>query len=168
MNTLIKGIITFSLKNRLLVFLLTGLIAIAGIFSYIQTPIVAFPDFTNTEIIIITQWPGRSAEEIERFVTVPIEITMNAVQRKTNMRSRTMFGLSTVSILFEDGVDDSYARQQILSLLPDIDLPDGVQPDLTPPTGPIDEIYRYTLHSKRYNITELRTIQDWVVERALR
>jgi len=152
----------------MLVFAMTAIIAIAGIYSYVKTPIVAFPDFTNTEIRIITQWPGRSAEEIERFVTVPIEITMNAVQRRTNMRSRTMFGLSVVSILFEDGVDDSYARQQILSLLPDIDLPEGVQPDLTPPTGPIDEIYRYTLHSKRYSTTELRTIQDWVVERALR
>jgi len=147
---------------------MTAIIAIVGIYSYVQTPIVAFPDFANTEIRIITQWPGRSAEEIERFVTTPIEITMNAVQRKTNMRSRTMFGLSVVSVLFEDGVDDSYARQQILALLPDIDLPEGVQPDLTPPTGPIDEIFRYTLRSDRYSVSELRTLQDWVVERAIR
>src|SRR5271169_7095639 len=125
MKDFVNGIVTFSLRNRMLIFAMTGLIAIVGIYSYLQTPIVAFPDFTNTEIRIITQWPGRSAEEIERFVTTPIEITMNAVQRKTNMRSRTMFGLSVVSILFEDGVDDSYARQQILSLLPDIDLPEG-------------------------------------------
>ena len=170
MNTLIKGIITFSLKNRLLVFLLTGLVAIGGIYSYVQTPIVAFPDFTNTEIKIITQWPGRSAEEIERFVTVPIEITMNAVQRKTNLRSRTMFGLSVVSLVFEDGVDDAYARQQIIAKLPDIDLPDGVEPSLTPPAGPIDEIFRYTIKAdpKRYSTAELRTLQDWVVERGLR
>lgn len=170
MNSLIKSIITFSLKNRLLVFAFTGLIAIAGIYAYVQTPIVAFPDFTNTEIRIITQWPGRSAEEIERFVTVPIEITMNAVQRKTNLRSRTMFGLSIVSLVFEDGVDDAYARQQIIAKLPDIDLPDGVLPSLTPPAGPIDEIYRYTIKAdpKRYTNTELRTLQDWVVERGLR
>jgi cobalt-zinc-cadmium resistance protein CzcA len=170
MNSIVKNIIAFSLKNRLLIFALTGLMVIAGIYSYVKTPIVAFPDFTNVEIKIITQWPGRSAEEIERFVTIPIEIEMNSVQRKVNLRSRTMFGLSVVSIVFEDDVDDSYARQQVLSRLPDIDLPDGVNPSLTPPTGPIDEIYRYTLHAdpKRYTIAELRTIQDWVVDRALR
>jgi cobalt-zinc-cadmium resistance protein CzcA len=166
----VNGIVTFSLRNRMLIFAMTGLIAIVGIYSYLQTPIVAFPDFTNTEIRIITQWPGKSAEEIERFVTIPIEITMNAVQRKTDMRSRTMFGLSTVSILFEDGVTDEYARQQILALMPNIDLPPGVTPDLTPNTGPIDEIFRYTLHAdtNRYSATELRTIQDWIVERTLR
>lgn len=170
MNNLIKNIIKFSLRNRLLIFALTALVAIMGIYAYVRTPIVAFPDFTNTEIRLITQWPGRSAEETERFVTVPIEIAMNAVQRKTNMRSRTMFGLSVVSIVFEDGVDDSYARQQLLALLPGIDLPEGVIPELTPPTGPIDEIFRYTLKAdtNRYTTAELRTLQDWVVDRALR
>lgn len=170
MNKFINNIIKFSLKNRLLIFALTASLAIMGIFAYIKTPVVAFPDFTNTEIRIITQWPGRSAEEIERFVTIPIEISMNAVQRKTNMRSRTMFGLSVVSVVFEDGVEDSYARQQITALLPGIDLPGGVMPELPPPTGPIDEIYRYTLRAdtNRYNTAELRTMQDWVVERALR
>lgn len=170
MNNFIKGIIGFSLRNRILVFAMIAIIAAVGIYSYIQTPIVAFPDFTNTEIQLITQWPGKSADEMERFVTVPIEITMNGVQRKVAMRSRTMFGLSVVSILFEDGVDDSYARQQILGLLPDIDLPNGVTPDLTPNTGPIDEIYRYYIQAdtNRYSSAEVRAIQDWVIERAIR
>ncbi len=170
MTNFIKGLVSFSLKNRILIFAITAIAVTMGIFSYVKTPIVAFPDFTNTEIRIITQWHGKSAEEIERFVTVPIEIAMNAVQRKTNMRSRTMFGLSVVSILFEDGVEDQYARQQIMSMLQDVDLPDGVTPYLTPPTGPIDEIFRYTIKADTniYSSAEIRTIQDWVIERAIR
>ncbi len=170
MYKFVKGIITFSLKNRLLVMILTVLMAIMGVYSYNQTPIVAFPDFTNTEIRIITQWQGHSAEEIERFVTIPIEIVMNSVQRKVNLRSRTMFGLSVISIVFEDGVDDTYARQQVLALLPELDLPAGVTPQLTPPTGPVDEIFRYTVKSENntYSNAELRTIEDWVIERNLR
>src|SRR3974377_2358139 len=148
MNKFIESIITFSLKNSQLIFALTAIIAIAGIYSYVQTPIVAFPDFTNTEIRIITQWPGRSAEEVERFVTVPIEIAMNAVQRKTNMRSRSMFGLSDVNLIFEDNVEDMYGRQQMTALLADVELPEGASVSLTPPTGPVDEIYRYTLESR--------------------
>ncbi len=165
---MIKSLITFSLKNKLLIFFLTAILLLAGIFSYIKTPIVVFPDFTNTEIRIITLWPGRSAQEVERFVTIPIEITMNSVQRKTNLRSQSMFGLSVVSLVFEDDVDDMYARQQITGLLNDIDLPEGASSQLTPPTGPIDEIYRYTIHSDHHAPAELRTLQDWVIDRNLR
>jgi len=165
---MIKNIIAFSLKNRILIFVLTAVLFIGGIYSYVKTPIVAFPDFTNTQISIITLWPGRSAQEVERFVTTPIEITMNSVQRKTNLRSQSMFGLSVVSIVFEDDVDDMYARQQITGLLNDIDLPEGANSELTPPTGPIDEIYRYTIHSAHHTPAELRTIQDWVIDRNLR
>ncbi|HEY4800758.1 MAG TPA: efflux RND transporter permease subunit, partial [Bacteroidia bacterium] len=168
MDKLIRNIIGFSLKNRVFIFFLTAILLIAGVFSYIKTPIVAFPDFTNTQIRIITLWPGRSAQEVERFVTIPIEITMNSVQRKTNLRSQSMFGLSVVSLVFEDDVDDMYARQQITGLLNDIELPEGATSQLTPPTGPIDEIYRYTLHSPHHTPAELRTIQDWVIDRNLR
>src|SRR5437763_719542 len=103
-----KKIIAFSLKNKIFIFFATAILAGIGVFSYLHTPIVAFPDFTNTNIHIITQWPGRSAEEVERFVTVPIETQMNAVQRKTDMRSRSMFGLSDVNLVFEDDVEDWY------------------------------------------------------------
>src|ERR1035437_3166851 len=168
MNNFIKGIIGFSLKNKIFVFFLTAILLIGGIFSYIKTPIVAFPDFTNTQITIITLWPGRSAQEVERFVTIPIEITMNSVQRKTNLRSQSMFGLSVVTLVFEDDVEDMYARQQINGLLPGVDLPEGATSELTPPTGPIDEIYRYTIHSPRHTPAELRTLQDWVIDRNLR
>ena len=147
---------------------MTGTFALAGIFCFIKTPIVAFPDFTNTQIRIITRWPGRSAQEIERFVTIPVEITMNSVQRKINLRSQSMFGLSVVTLVFEDDVDDSYARQQITAILPGVSLPEGAETELTPPTGPTDEIFRYTLHSNHHTPAELRTIQDWVIDRNLR
>ena len=91
MNKFIKGIITFSLKNKMMIFALTILLCIAGVFSFINTPLEAFPDVTNTQIIIVTDWKGRSAEEVERFVSIPIEVAMNSVQKKTNVRSITMF-----------------------------------------------------------------------------
>jgi cobalt-zinc-cadmium resistance protein CzcA len=146
---------------------MTGILAVSGIYCFIKTPIVAFPDFTNTQIQIITRWPGRSAQEVERFVTIPVEIVMNSVQRKTNLRSQSLFGLSVVTLIFEDDVEDLYARQQITGLLASIDLPEGAETKLTPPTGPTDEIFRYTLHSKHRTPTELRTIQDWIIDRNL-
>src|SRR5207342_1338948 len=108
MNKFISGIVTFSLKNRFFIFFMTALIIIAGIWSYVKTPLEAFPDVTNTQIIIVTEWNGRSAEEIERFVTTPIEISMNSVQKKTSVRSITMFGLSVIKIIFDDDVDDFF------------------------------------------------------------
>ena len=167
MNNFVKNIISFSLRHKLFIFFMTGILAISGIYCFIKTPIVAFPDFTNTQIQIITRWPGRSAQEVERFVTIPVEIVMNSVQRKTNLRSQSLFGLSVVTLIFEDDVDDLYARQQITGLLTSIDLPEGAETELTPPTGPTDEVYRYTLHSKHRTPAELRTIQDWVIDRNL-
>jgi len=167
MNDFVKNVISFSLRHKLFVFFMTGILAVAGIYSFLKTPIVAFPDFTNTQIQIITRWPGRSAQEVERFVTIPVEIVMNSVQRKTNLRSQSLFGLSVVTLVFEDDVDDLYARQQITGLLPSIDLPEGAEAELTPPTGPTDEIFRYTIHSKHRSPTELRTIQDWLIDRNL-
>jgi cobalt-zinc-cadmium resistance protein CzcA len=140
MNKFIQGIIAFSLKNRGFVFLLTLVAVIAGVVSYRNTPIEAFPDVTNTEITIITQWPGRSAEEIEKFVTAPIEIALNPVQKKTSVRSTTLFGLSVVKVIFDDGVDDAYARVQVNNLLGGADLPDGADPEVQPPYGPTGEI----------------------------
>ncbi|WP_229376571.1 efflux RND transporter permease subunit [Fibrella aquatilis] len=168
MNALIKAILTFSLKNRFFVFFMVGSIAIAGLVSYLRTPIEAFPDVTNTQIIVVTEWNGRSAEEVERFVTVPIEVAMNSVQRKTNVRSITMFGLSVMKIIFEDDVEDFFARQQVNNLLRTVSLPEGVEPDIQPPYGPTGEIFRYTLKSPTRDTRELLTIQNWVIDRQLR
>ncbi|MBS1650829.1 MAG: efflux RND transporter permease subunit [Bacteroidetes bacterium] len=168
MESFIKSIIIFSLRNKGVVIFSTILVFFIGIYSYTSTPIVAFPDFTNTQITIISQWPGKSAQEVERFVTVPVEISMNAVQKKMHLRSRSMYGLSVITIIFEDEVEDMYARQQVTNLLNEIDLPDGVQPTLTPPTGPTDEVYRYTIKSDSLTPSQLRELQDWVVERNIR
>ena len=168
MNKFIQGIIAFSLKNKGFIFLMTLAVVVMGVVSYRNTPIEAFPDVTNTEITIITQWPGRSAEEMEKFVTVPIEIALNPVQKKASVRSTTLFGLSVVKVIFDDGVDDAFARPQVNNLLREVDLPDGITPDVQPPYGPTGEIYRYTLESKTKTVRELKTLQDWVIERNLK
>lgn len=168
MNKFIRGIVGFSLKNRFFVFFMTGILVVAGVVSYLNTPLEAFPDVTNTQIIVVTEWNGRSAEEIERFVTVPIEVAMNSVQRKTNVRSITMFGLSIIKIIFEDDVEDFFARQQVNNQLRTVSLPDGVDPEVQPPYGPTGEIFRFTLESKDRDSRELLTLHNWVVDRQLR
>ena len=168
MHTFIDNIITFPLRNKFFIFFCTTIAVIAGITSFIHTPIDAFPDVTNTKVTIITQWPGRSAEEIEKFITIPIEIAMNPVQKKTDIRSTTLFGLSVINVMFEDKVDDFFARQQVYNLLNDADLPEGVTPEVQPLYGPTGEIFRYTLRSDKRSVRELKTLQDWVIERKLR
>jgi heavy metal efflux system protein len=165
MNRFIKGIIHFSLRHRYFVFFMTVVLIAIGIWSYKETPIETFPDVTNTQIIIIAQWPGRSAEEVEKFVTIPLETVLNSVQKKSNLRTTSAFGLCYIRIIFDDDVDDAFARQQVFSRLGGADLPDGVKPDVQPPYGPTGEIYRYTLKSKTQNIRELTTIQNWVLDR---
>src|SRR3984893_11707067 len=117
MNKVLKGIIALSLKNKYFVFFATALLVVFGVRTFQKMPVEAFPDVTNTEITIITQWPGRSAEEVEKFVTIPIEIAMNPVQGKISLRSTSIFGLSYVKLLFDDGITDSYARMQVNNLL---------------------------------------------------
>lgn len=168
MNKLITQIVAFSLKNRFFTFFWVAVLIVAGIVSYRQTPIEAFPDVTNTQIIIVTEWSGRSAQEVERFVSIPIEVAVNSVQRKTNVRSISMFGLSVIKIVFEDGVEDFFARQQVNNQLVSVDLPEGVQPEVQPPYGPTGEIFRYVLESKTKDTRELLTIQNWVIDRQLR
>jgi len=167
MNKLIKGIISFSLSNKFFTLFTTIVLVIIGVWSYLKTPLEAFPDVTNTQIIIVTQWNGRSAEEVERFVSIPIEVAMNSVQKKTSVRSISMFGLSVIKIIFDDDVEDFFARQQVNNLLRNVNLPEDVSPDVQPPYGPTGEIFRYTLESKRSS-TDLLVWQDWVIDRQLR
>ena len=168
MNKFIKNIIAFSIKNKAFTFFWVGVLAVAGFIAFKNMPIEAFPDVTNTQITIISQWNGRSAEEIERFVTSPIEIALNPVQKKTSVRSVTMFGLSVIKIIFDDGVDDVFARQQVNNLLKNASLPDGVDADVQPPYGPTGEIFRYTLQSKNRDTRDLLTIQNWTIDKQLR
>src|SRR3954464_14474529 len=165
MNKFIRNIIHFSLRHRYFVFFMTAILVAMGVWSYKNTPIETFPDVTNTQIIIIAQWPGRSAEEVEKFVSVPMETALNSVQSKTSLRSTSSFGLSYIRIIFDDNVDDAFARQQVMSRIVNAELPDGVKPEIEPPYGPTGEIFRYTLKSRTKSIHELTAIQDWVLDR---
>lgn len=168
MNKVIRGIIAFSLKNKVFTFFWVFVLVVAGGISFSNMPIEAFPDVTNTQIIIVTEWNGKSAEEIERFVTTPIEIAMNSVQKKTSVRSITMFGLSVIKIIFEDDVDDAFARQQVNNQIRNVTLPESVEPEVQPPYGPTGEIFRYVLKSKNRDTRDLLTIQNWTIDRQLR
>lgn len=168
MNSFIRSIITFALTNRFAVFFGIGIIIVGGVVSFMNTPVETFPDVTNTNVIVITQWPGRSAEEVERFVTIPLETELNSVPRKSTLRSVSLFGLSVVTMLFDDGVDNFTAQTNVANRMADVDLPDGANAEIEPPYGPTGEIYRFTLESKTKDVTELKTIQDWVIERQIK
>lgn len=168
MIKILKSIIGFSLKNKYFILISAFIIVAFGVITFRNMPIEAFPDVTNTEISVITQWPGRSAEEVEKYVTIPIEIALNPVQKKISLRSTTIFGLSYIKLIFEDGVKDQEARQQVMNLLNNATIPPSANPSVQPPTGPTGEIYRYTLQSSIRDVRELKTMQDWVVTRHLK
>jgi cobalt-zinc-cadmium resistance protein CzcA len=166
MNKIVQGLVAFSLRNSTIVFFLTALLLGAGIYSYIHTPIEAFPDVTNTRARIITQWPGRSAEEVEKFITLPIMKVMNTIPQKAQVRSISLFGLSVVTVIFEDEVEDFYAQQYASNRLRSVELPVGAEAAIEPPYGATGEIFRYVVKSKR-PIKELTALQDWTIEREL-
>src|ERR1035438_4510920 len=113
----LRNVIGFSLKNKYFILFAAFILIVSGVITFHQMPIEAFPDVTNTEIDIITQWPGRSAEEVEKFITIPLEIAMNPVQKKVSLRSTSIFGLSYIKIIFDDEVKDPEARQQVMSMI---------------------------------------------------
>jgi len=166
MQKFVQGIVSFSLKNTLVVFFMTALLVITGIISYYNTPIEAFPDVTNTRARIITEWPGRSAEEVEKFVTLPITKEMNTLPKKREVRSISLFGLSVVTVIFDDDVDDFYAQQYASNRMQSVDLPEGTDAEIEPPSGATGEIFRYVIKSD-LPIKEVTAIQDWVIEREL-
>ncbi len=166
MKKLVQAVVTFSLRNT--TFILFGTLALlfGGIYALKHTPIEAFPDVTNTRARVITQWPGRSAEEIEKMITLPISKEMNAIPKKSNIRSISLFGLSVVTIQFDDGVDDFYAQQYVSNKLSGVHLPEGADASIEPPSGATGEIFRYVIKSD-LPIKEVTAIQDWVIEREL-
>lgn len=166
MQKLVQAIVTFSLRNTTLVLFATFALLFGGIYALKHTPIEAFPDVTNTRARIITQWPGRSAEEMEKLVTLPISKVMNSIPHKSNIRSISLFGLSVVTVQFEDGVDDFYAQQYVSNKLNGVDLPQGADASIEPPSGATGEIFRYVIKSD-LPIKEVKAVQDWVIEREL-
>ena len=166
MKKFVQNIVTFSLRNTTFILFATLALLFGGIYALKHTAIEAFPDVTNTRARIITQWPGRSAEEVEKLVTLPISKEMNSIPRKSNIRSISLFGLSVVTVQFEDGVEDFYAQQYASNKLGGVELPEGTSVSIEPPSGATGEIFRYILKSD-LPIKEVSAIQDWVIEREL-
>lgn len=148
--------------------LLSLLFIAAGVVAFKDLPIEAFPDVTDTQVTVITLFPGHAPEEVEKQVTIPLEIALSGLPHSVRMFSHTQFGLSYIILTFDDSVTDYFARQQALERLQGTDLPQGVQPNLAPLSTPIGEIYRYRLKGNGLSATDLRTIQDWVVTRHLK
>ncbi len=161
---MIRKLVAFALAQRFLSLAIGALLIGMGIWAYTQLKIEAYPDVGDTEVEIITKYPGRSADEVEHQVTIPLERAINNVPHVSERRSKTIFGLSTIQLTFEDGTDDYFARQLVLEKLRDADLPDGVEPELAPIWTPVGEIYRYIITGpSNYSVMDLRTLQDWVV-----
>ncbi len=164
---MINRIVQFSLQQRFLVILMTVFVAVAGAFSFKRMPVDAYPDLSPTMVELITQWPGHAAEEVERLVTLPIEVEMNGVPRMMIMRSISLYGLSDVILTFEEGSDDYFAREVVFERLSDVqpNLPMGVQPSMAPLFSPSGLVYRYVIESPDRSPMELKTYEDWVLER---
>src|ERR1700689_218655 len=162
---MINRIVQFALKQRFLVLMLVGFIVIAGGFSFRRMPVDAYPDLSPPMVEIITQWPGHAAEEIERLVTLPTEVEMNGVPKMAIQRSISLYGLSDVILTFDEDTDDYFARQIVFQRLSEVTYPTGVTPTLAPLSSPSGLGYRYVLQSPDRSPQELKTFEDWVIER---
>lgn len=160
----VEKIVDFSLKNAIVVLFFTALLVVGGVVAVQNTLIEAYPDVTNTRARIITQWPGRSAEEIEKFITLPITREMNTIPGKTEVRSVSLFGLSVVTVGFKDEIDDFYAQQYASNRMRNVDLPEGADAEIEPPSGATGEVFRYLIRSETKPIRELAALQEWVIE----
>ncbi|MBX7099346.1 MAG: CusA/CzcA family heavy metal efflux RND transporter [Myxococcaceae bacterium] len=160
-------IIRFSLDNRAAVVFFSAVVALWGYLSFKDLTIEAFPDPTDTQVNVITLFPGQPAEEVERQLGLPLERALNGTPKLTRLRNLSLFGLSFVTLTFDDGTDGLWARQQVLERLRDAELPEGVTPELGAYATPIGEVYRYTLRGSGGDPMKLRTLQEWVVRPAL-
>ena len=163
-SSFINRIVALSLEQRILVGLLTILLIGAGIRAWNRLPVDAYPDLSPPMVSITAQWPGHSAEEVERLVTVPIEREMNGIPKENDLRSISLYALSSIDITFDQGTDRNFARQQVFNRVAGLELPGGVAPEVEPLTSPSGLIYRYTLQSPDRSPTELKTFEDWTVE----
>ncbi|HEV2286791.1 MAG TPA: CusA/CzcA family heavy metal efflux RND transporter, partial [Steroidobacteraceae bacterium] len=166
--SIINRIVTSSLRQRLVVVLLTIVLIGAGARSLNRLPVDAYPDLSPPIVEVITQWPGQAAEEVERLITVPVEREMNGLPRLTVSRSISLYGLSDVILTFQNGTDDYFARQQVYNRIGELSLPGGVAPTLAPLSAPSGLIYRYVLQSPDRSPMELKTFEDWTIEPAFR
>src|SRR5580700_2765257 len=164
---MIRRLVDFSLNNRLLVVALAILLFAWGIISFKNLPIEAYPDVANNYVQVITQWPGRAAEEVEQQVTIPIEIVMNGLPHLTALRSTSLFGLSSLTLVFDDESVNDWNRQKVLERLAQVTLPAGLTPQMGTDWSPVGQVYFYTLYSTnpKYDVMDLKALEDWVLEK---
>src|ERR1700738_410852 len=162
-----RGLIQFALNNRFMVLALALLLLVWGAISFHNLPVEAYPDVANNYVQIITQWPGRAAEEVEQQVTIPIEIQMNGIPHLAHLRSVSLFGLSSVMLIFDDDSENDWNRQKVLERLSQVTLPNNLQPQMGTDWSPVGQIYWYTLKSTnpKYDLMELKSIEDWTLEK---
>jgi len=164
--SMMNRVVASSLRQRFLVVLLTLVLIGAGTRSLERLPVDAYPDLSPPIVEIITQWPGHAAEEVERLITVPVEVGMNGIPKMTTQRSITLYGLSDVILTYADGTDNNFARQEVFNRLSSLSLPTGVTPSVSPLSSPSGLIYRYVLQSSDRSPMELKTFEDWIIEPA--
>ncbi len=164
---MINALVDFALNNRVLILAMAVLLFIWGIISFRNLPVEAYPDVANNYVQVITQWPGRAAEEVEQQVTVPLEIVMNGIPHLASLRSTSLFGLSSVTMVFDDESENDWNRAKVLERLAQVTLPAGVQPQMGTDWSPVGQIYFYTLHSSnpKYDVMDLKSLQDWFIEK---
>src|ERR1700691_2439755 len=163
---MIHRIVQFALGQRFLVLMLALLILVTGTLWFQRMPVDAYPDLSPPLVEVITQWPGHAAEEVERLVTLHIELQMNGVPHMVFMRSISLYGLSDVIMTFQESTDDYFARQVVFERLADVQLSSGVAPSVAPLSSPSGLVYRYVLESPDRTPQQLKTIEDWVIEPA--
>ena len=164
---MIRGLVDFALNNRLMVTALAVLLLIWGAIAFHNLPVEAYPDVANNYVQIITQWPGRAAEEVEQQVTIPVEIVMNGIPHLDHLRSTSLFGLSSLMLIFDDESSNDWNRQKVLERLSQLSLPDGLQPQIGSDYSPVGQIYWYTLKSTNpnYDLMQLKSLEDWTLEK---
>ncbi|MGA2143672.1 MAG: CusA/CzcA family heavy metal efflux RND transporter [Bryobacteraceae bacterium] len=164
---MIRRIVDFALNNRFMVAALALLLFAWGIISFKALPIEAYPDVANNYVQVISQWPGRAAEEVEQQVTIPLEIVMNGLPHLQHLRSVSLFGLSSLMLVFDDTSNDDWNRAKVLERISEVSLPDNLQPQMGSDYSPVGQIYWYTLHSTnpKYDLMELKSLEDWVLEK---
>jgi cobalt-zinc-cadmium resistance protein CzcA len=167
---MIRRVVDFALNNRLLVLALALILFAGGIVSFKRLPIEAYPDVADNYVEIITQWPGISAEQIEQQVTIPLEVVMNGIPHVVHLRSFSLFGLSDLKLIFDDESDNDWNRERVLERLSQVTLPPGVSPQMGTDWSPVGQIYFFTLHSSNpaYDAMELKSIEDWVIEKSFK
>jgi len=167
---MIRAFVDYSLRNRLLVLAIGILLLAWGVISFKNLPVEAYPDVANNYVQVITQWAGRAGEEVEQQVTIPIEVQMAGIPHLANIRSISEFGLSVVTMNFDDESNNDWNRQKVLERLSSVTLPENLQPTIGPDYSPVGQLYWYTLKSTnpQYDLTELKSLEDWVVEKQLK